>query len=92
MFSIKGYRNIASKALVRRNLHTTTLLQSPRFVNSNFNSRTRVTKEISPEEVRQFQEAQARARDKVKLHGIHIHINLTMTHIIHSIYLTTPTE
>lgn len=64
MFSIKGYRNIVSKALVRRNLHTTTLLQSPRFVNSNFNNRTRVTKEISPEEVRQFQEAQARAREQ----------------------------
>ncbi|KAI3403553.1 hypothetical protein KGF56_003598 [Candida oxycetoniae] len=50
-----------------RHIHTSSQLSLPRFPSYNNNSRsnrTRITQEISAEEVRKFQEAQQRAKEK----------------------------
>ncbi|KAL6451683.1 AIM25 Altered inheritance rate of mitochondria protein 25 [Candida maltosa Xu316] len=55
-----GVRNLLSRRISPqfRTITTTTTNQSPRFTNNSPFNRTRITKEISPEEVKRFQEQQ----------------------------------
>ncbi|CAD1809399.1 Scramblase family protein [Candida parapsilosis] len=59
-------RQLRSQWLRQSHLHTSTKLQLPRFSVSRTSptNRTRVTKEITPEEVQKFREAQERAKER----------------------------